>query len=76
MKNKPIIKGWIARDRDGELGFSTEKPLRLINLGVWGAKYPGLPGHTVSLFRIDNDLFPELSWEDEAKEIELFLIPN
>ena len=70
-ENKPILKCWVARNLNGTLGLSTEKPLRLINLGVWGVKYPGLPGHTVSMFSIDDSLFPELSWKDEAKQISL-----
>ena len=73
-ENKPIIKCWVARNLNGKLGLSTEKPLRLINLGVWGVRYPGLPGHTVSMFSIDDSLFPELSWKDEAKQISLSVL--
>lgn len=65
------IKAWIARDErntDGKSLYIYQRmPKRLnedlIGLGLWadGGEYMAIP----------NNIFPELTWEDEPKEVEV-----
>jgi hypothetical protein len=54
---------WIARDKDGTLGFYRFKP-RSKN-GMWASKFLNDVGF------LGNDLFPEVTFENSPQEIEL-----
>lgn len=53
------MKAFIARDSDGSLFLYTPKP-PIKSEEMWVSLYT--PRNT---FKIDNDLFPEVKWEDE-----------
>lgn len=62
----PTIKGWVARDKCGELYFFKERPTR--SEYVWSC-----PVHSCRPIR-DKKVFPDLKWEDEPIEVELPII--
>lgn len=64
-RKAPKIKGWIARDEDGELYLYDTEPWRDENL------WQGRGRNEWELN--DNNLFPNLKWEDEPIEVELTL---
>ena len=51
------VKVWIARDKDGELFATSERPEKMIN--YWGSKV------YTEFFRLDSSLFPSVKWEDD-----------
>lgn len=54
---------WVARDKDGDLKFFANKPIR--NEDYWAE-------HPLGEFcRINDWLFPELKWEDEPIEVNI-----
>lgn len=61
MENK--YKLWVARDNNGELYLYNEKPECYNDSKVWFAC--GICA------QLDNNLFPDLTWEDEPLEVEL-----
>lgn len=56
-------KLWVARDNNGELYLYNEKPEYYNDSKVWFAC--GICA------KLDNNLFPDLTWEDEPLEVEL-----
>lgn len=56
-------KLWVARDNNGELYLYNEKPEYYNGSKVWVA------GGICA--KLDNNLFPELKWEDEPLEVKL-----
>lgn len=59
------IKGWVARDLDGQLClFQDEKPIK-------EKKYWMSNGSIGKWMYIDSKTFHELTWEDEPIEVEL-----
>lgn len=57
------IKGWVARDkRNNEISVYAEKPLRA---DCWWALNGG------GYITLNENTFPELTWEDEPIEVEL-----
>lgn len=67
-------KVWVARDRDGGLFTYKNKPWRQVIDKMWldspiyqDYKYNGVGCSD----QLDNNLFPELKWEDEPMEVEL-----
>lgn len=54
---------WVARDISGELFLYDEKPEFFSDYKVWLAD--GICA------KLDNNLFPDLTWEDEPIEVEL-----
>ena len=56
------IKLYIARDRDDTLTVFEKKPSK--NMGSWTTRN----GDTRSMF-INEDLFPEIKWEDKELRI-------
>ena len=52
---------WIARDKDGSLYLYEGKPYR--KGYVWMYRYEHEP------YEIDNDWFPEITWENEPIEL-------
>lgn len=54
---------WVARDNNGNLYLYNEKPEYYNDFKVW---------FTVGICaKLDNNLFPDLTWEDESIEVEL-----
>jgi hypothetical protein len=65
------IKGWISRDKDNGLTLYTgTKPIREHNQFWDNSGNPG--SYRMS---IDENLFPELTWESEPIEVELTIKP-
>ena len=61
------MKLWIARDKSGELFFYVgEKPYRLGN--IFHCEQDS------DYFKLDIELFPEITWENSPQEVELKLI--
>ena len=59
--NAPKIKGWVARDKDGQGFVFRSMPFRSSNGKGWVGFY-----HVV----LQQDDFPEVTWEDEPIEVE------
>ena len=58
---------YVARDKDGDLYFYREKPVKCKNRENWTAT----SGYA-DFYKIDASLFPKVSWEDEEPtEVEL-----
>lgn len=67
-KKVQVIRGWIARDGNGELWFFEYKPKRDKNYDYWVISKPK------TLYkRITTTLFfkVDLKWQDEPREIEI-----
>ena len=66
---------WIARNKNGELYlFTFVKPVRCDEDGCWiKDEYHGNLGGSI---RLDDNLFPELTWNDEPVEVSLFPISS
>ena len=62
----PKIKGWVARDKDGELELYDLKPYR--DKDGWISE----KGYDVP---INKDMFPDLRWKSEPIEVELTITP-
>ena len=60
MENK--YKLWVARDNNGKLYLYNEKPEYYNDLKVW------FSGRICA--KLDNNLLPYLTWEDEPIEVE------
>lgn len=64
IESLPKIKGWIAKDKDGDLRFFyTDKPIR--NKDMWDSY--GLEAI------LSPDMFKEITWENEPIEAEIIL---
>ncbi len=65
-----VIQGWVARSNDGpnDLGLRvyTVKPDRRKNRNGWN-------GHGEMSYLIDCRLFPDLTWDDDAQEVEIII---
>ena len=61
---------WVARDENGDLGLFEEKPFR-VEFQPY-AKYWDVLSTGASRLQIPSNRFPELTWEDEPLEVELF----
>lgn len=59
------MKGWVARDKNNDLYFFTYKPHRTD--GVFYSEV------SEDVLHLNNDMFPELSWQSEPIEVELFV---
>lgn len=59
------MKVYIARDRDFSLCAYVSKPEKNDIEGYWVCKIP------LSTIKIDKDLFPDLTYDSEPKEIEM-----
>ena len=53
---------WVARDKDGFLGFYSWRPERY-NEEQWSKEY------WIREMRLPRDMFPDLKWEDEPLEV-------
>lgn len=61
------VHGWIARDKDGLLGFYSDKPQRFDDKAWWCD-----PGCYTAL-ALPPESYPEITWESEPLEVELIL---
>lgn len=60
-----VIQGWVARDDDGQLLYLYDSmPTRGINM--WN-------DHGSLLTHLDDNLFPDLTWESEPIEVEIII---
>ena len=60
-----VISGWVARDADGNMFMYCTKPERDENLQMWMGRYANCG--------IRNDLFPDLTWDDDPQEVEIII---
>lgn len=58
-------KMWIARDFGGGLYLFPEKPIKLVEYNCWDGE---------DWYKIDQDLFPGVTFENSPMEVELKLI--
>lgn len=58
---------WIARDLDGDLWLYNRKPVKK----SWGGFIP--IDDDCDIMPIDNDLYPEVTYENSPKEVELII---
>ena len=64
---------WIVRDKDGRLFlFTFVKPVRKDEDGCWVKDEHC--GELAGSIRLDDNLFPQLTWDDEPMEVGLFPI--
>lgn len=66
------MKIWIARDKDGELCLYKTKPWKRVNTTHHNDQFDC----DDSFMNIDNDLFPEVTYENSPQEIELKLLKH
>jgi hypothetical protein len=67
VESLPKVHGWIAQDKDGLLGFYSDKPQRFDDKAWWCD-----PGCYTAL-ALPPDSYPEITWESEPIEVELIL---
>lgn len=60
-----VIRGWVARDVDGNLFMYCTKPERDENLQAWIGRCAD--------FDLRNSLFPDLTWSDNPQEVEIII---
>lgn len=58
---------WLARDEDGTLTLFPKKPIRVVS-GWWDID----PEAETNFIYIDPTYFPNLKWEDEPIEVNIF----
>lgn len=63
-----VISGWVARDKMGTTCLYNECPERYnAPINEWGADNP------LQYYRIPDELFPDLTWDDDPIEVELII---
>lgn len=62
-ENDTVIRGWVARDEDGNLFMYSTKPERIGTM--WMGEFAN--------FDLRNNLFPDLTWDDEPIEVEIII---
>ena len=65
QKDYVKLSGWIARDGDGTLMFGKKHPRRVSTANVWVG--------FGQCMKIEKELFPEITWAEEAAEVELLI---
>ena len=65
MASCPTIKGWVARDENGQLWLYAQRPFR--NHTVWTTDKGRY------FIRINDTFLPDLRWEDEPIEAEIIV---
>lgn len=60
------MKLWIARDEDGDLYLYEREPIKEID--YYYSSYASI--------KIDNNLFPEVTFENNPQEVELKLVKD
>ena len=59
------MKMWVARDFGGLLYLFLKKPIKLVKYNCWDG---------VGYYKIDQDLFPEVTFENSPMKVELKLV--
>lgn len=62
------MKMYVARDKDNSLSLYSVKPVRNTVEDYWKTNQP------LSIIKIDETHFPNLTWEMESQEIEIQLL--
>ncbi len=62
-----VMKMWIARDLFGGLYLYPNKPIKRVEYNCWDGE---------DWYKINRDLFPEVTFENSPMEVELKLIEN
>lgn len=65
IPDKVKIKGWVARDKDGQISCYCDKPYR--------SHYCWYSFPRYEVWILPDELYPDLKWEDEPIEVELYL---
>ena len=69
-KNTQIaLKGWVARDKSGEISLYRLEPNRSMKADVWDALL-------CDTLLIDRTAFPDLTWEDEPLKVVVQLVKD
>lgn len=63
-------EAWVARDSTGDLFCYKSKPIRGFSCTQWMFDYKN-PWKGPAVFKIPNNLFPELTWKDEPIKISI-----
>ena len=74
MENKDNPKFWIARDKNDNLYLYYDKPLKCDDYFSATETYDGKPfpySKTLPKSKLPNNIFPEITFENSPKEIEL-----
>lgn len=61
---------WIARNKDKSLWLYSQLPIR--DKSYWTIKQDSIYSSISSKFRLSDDEFPNLKWEDEPVNVTLF----
>lgn len=67
-ENKTILRGWIARDENGELNLFMSKPKRHHIFGGCWLDDTAIP--------LSDSAFPAVNWQSEPLQVRLLLIPT
>ena len=67
FESLPKVHGWVARDRDGLLGFYSDKPQRFDDRSWWCD-----PGCYTAL-ALPPESYPEITWDSNPIEVELII---
>lgn len=63
-----VIQGWVARDKNGDLVCCAgSKPFKEENIPFWKVNFRNF------IECIHNDLFPDLTWDNDPIEVELII---
>lgn len=62
---------WVARDKDECLWLFIDKPIRSQKNDWWEVDTQNSLLRDDDCLQIDEELFPDLSWEDEPIEVDL-----
>ena len=69
-KTEESEEAWVARDSTGDLFCYKSKPIRGLSCTQWMFDYKS-PWRGPAVFKIPNNLFPELTWRDEPIKISI-----
>ena len=74
VREEAKLKGWIARDENGDLHFFINKPNRYNRRGVF-EMYPGVWSlnefSETRTFPLSKEKFPDVKWADKPREVEI-----
>lgn len=69
-----VIQGWVCRDKkDNALNLHAEEPYRTQSGYQKGDEPDWWESDCASFLPLDNNLFPDLTWESEPLEVELII---
>ena len=65
---KEVREGWISRDKDGDLHFSENEPLRNPKYDFWAKLY--------KVIELPYEFFPNITWDSKPKKVKLTIEPE